>query len=124
MFRFTIRELVLLTLVVAMALAVSMKWWADSREILAQQRAHRYWKLAALSAKEEMEKDGRRVEFVEGLGIEVDGRLVLLGHWSYRQHVKRGQQDEHNGEHDRHNCPTSSLSRLVVHAGIVVRPVT
>lgn len=78
MFRFTIRELVLVTAVVVLMLGWTTDHWRTAGQRNAWRSRTYYWALAASVARDQLIEDGQSVEFIEGFGVEIDKKLTLI----------------------------------------------
>jgi len=75
MLRFTIRELVLITLIVAILLG----WWVDrSIRFSAIEREKHFWKWTAIKLQGLLEEDGYEVE-VTDRAIQIEAKGVIRG---------------------------------------------
>jgi len=76
MFRFTIRELVLVTAVVALAIGWAADHWRTARDRNAWRTRSYYWVVAANTAKDRLVESGHTVNFREDIGaVEIDDRV-------------------------------------------------
>jgi hypothetical protein len=78
MFRFTIRELLLITLVVALGVGWGVDRWSTASDRDAWRSRAIYWSGAADTVQRRLVESGHRVEFIEGVGVEIDNALILI----------------------------------------------
>src|SRR5687767_6603669 len=79
MFRFTIRELALVTAVVVLIIGWATDHWRTASQRNAWRSRTYYWATAAGVAKDRLVKDGHTVEFNEQVSVEIDKQLFLHG---------------------------------------------
>ena len=79
MFRFTIRDVLWLMMVVGLALGWGMDRWLTTNDRTTWRSRAYYWAGAANAAKDSLNDAGHTVDFIEGVGVEIDKRLILVG---------------------------------------------